>query len=116
MKSDNTLLLFIAISITAILLSMLITGCGNEASVPSRIDVVTSGTATTEITITLDVLEQLKSLCTDLYETTDIPQDVKKALIAECVFAHMKDLGVSVKSIDSACQSNQLPAEICEAL
>jgi len=68
--------------------SLYIIGCGN--SIPSRIDVVNSGTSKIELTVSLELINQLKDLCTKQLSPVVFPTraDMDKA-ISDCVFAHL---------------------------
>lgn len=79
-------------SILSMVLLLIITvylvGCGN--SIPSRIDVVNSGTSKIELTVSLELINQLKDLCTKQLSPVVFPTraDMDKA-ISDCVFAHL---------------------------
>jgi hypothetical protein len=76
--------------------------CNN--SLPSRVDVVQSGTSTTRITVSLELIDQLVGLCTDFYASADFPTlAARQHAVADCVFANMKQLGTPAAALKDQC-------------
>lgn len=96
-----------AIFILLIAFLIFLAGCGN--SIPSRIDVVNSGTSKIELTVSLEVINQLKALCTEQNAPIVFPtrQDKDKA-IADCVFEHLNMTTGGVSFADQYCNGADL--------
>jgi len=85
---------------TLIILSLLLSGC--TQLVPSRTDIVTSGTNTIEITVSVKLIDQLKTLCEDQLAPLDYPSlSLRKKAVSDCVFEHLQTIGASTSAIGS---------------
>lgn len=89
-----------------VLLSLFTMACSQI--VPSRVDVVQSGTSTTEVTVSLRVIDQIKSLCTaqmaPLYFNSI---EEREAAVAECTFEHLS-------SVTSTASLNVFAEQYCQ--
>lgn len=79
-------------------LVLLIIGC--KQLVPDKTEMVTSGKTTVEITVSLQLIEQLKQLCTDQLAPVIYPSAAdRSSAISSCVFEHLSSIGTSTSAL-----------------
>jgi len=77
---------------------LILSACGQM--VPDRVDVVTSGTSTVEVTASLRIIDQLRELCTDQLSTVDYPtSNARASAISTCIFEHLSNIGSSSSAL-----------------
>ncbi len=66
---------------------------GCQQLVPGRVDVVQSGTSTTEVTVSLRVIDQIKQLCTEqVAPVVFATKGEHDKAVADCVFEHLSSI------------------------